>query len=79
MLYVRPAAAAHCVAVPVIAPGVPGVATTVTAIDCAALVPQLFPAVTVILPFCPAAPAVTVIDAVPAPAVIDQPAGTVHV
>ena len=37
------------------------------------------PAFTVIFPFCPAVPVVTVIDVVPAPAVIDQPAGTVHV
>jgi hypothetical protein len=31
------------------------------------------------LPFCPAAPVVTVIDVVPAPAIIVQPAGTAHV
>ena len=51
----------------------------VTARLLAELVPQLLPAVTVIFPFCPADPVVTVIDIVPAPAVIDQPAGTVQV
>jgi hypothetical protein len=57
--------------------GVPGL--TVTAIVVAGLVPQELPAVTVILPFCPAAPVVTVIEMVPCPAVIVQPVGTVHV
>ena len=52
---------------------------TVTAKLLAELVPQLFPAVTVMFPFCPAVPVVTVMEVVPAPAVIDQPAGTVHV
>ena len=45
----------------------------------AALVPQLFAAVTLILPFCPVVPVVTVIEVVPAPPVIVQPVGTVHV
>jgi hypothetical protein len=52
---------------------------TVTASILAALVPQLLPAVTLILPFCPAVPVVTVIEIVPAPPVIDQPVGTVQV
>ena len=61
-------------------PGVAGVAgDTVTAFEAAAVVPHAFPAVTVIFPFCPADPAVTVIELVPAPAVIVQPDGTVHV
>ena len=62
------------------APGVAGVAgLTVTAKLLAALVPQLLPAVTVIFPFCPAVPVVTVIEVVPVPAVIDHPVGTVQV
>ena len=56
-----------------------GVGRTVTAKLLAALVPQLLPAVTVILPFCPAVPVVTVMDVVPAPAVMLQPVGTVQV
>ena len=52
---------------------------TVTASVLAALVPQLLPAVTLILPLFPAAPVVTVIETVPAPPVMDHPAGTVHV
>ena len=71
--------AAHWAAVPVIAPGVAGAAITVTARVWGVLVPQVFPAVTVILPFCPAAPVVTVIELVPAPPVIVHPVGTVHV
>jgi hypothetical protein len=64
----------------VIAPGTDGVpGPTVTAFVLVALFPQELPAVTVMLPFCPAAPVVTVIDVVPAPAVIVQPAGTAHV
>ena len=67
-------------AVPVIAPGVAGAALiTVTAKVDAADVPHVFPAVTVIVPFCPIVPDVTVILFVPAPAVINHPVGTVHV
>ncbi len=43
------------------------------------LVPQLFPAVTDMLPFCPADPVVTVNETVPCPDEIDHPAGTVQV
>jgi hypothetical protein len=42
------------------------------------LVPQLFPAVTDIVPFWPVLPAVTLILFVPLPFVIDQPAGRVQ-
>ena len=52
---------------------------TVTARVDAALVPHTFPAVTVILPFCPTAPVVTVAAIVPCPEVMLHPAGTVHV
>jgi hypothetical protein len=62
---------------------VPGVAGapgfTVTAKLTGKLVPQLLPAVTVIFPFCPEDPVVTVIEVVPAPPVMDHPVGTVHV
>jgi len=64
--------------VPVIVPGVAGADITVTARALAELVPQLFPAVTLILPFCPAEPVVTVIEVVPVPEVIVQPVGTVQ-
>ena len=70
----------HAAAVPAFAVGVAGVpGLTVTASVAARLVPHVFPAVTVILPFCPAVPVVTVIEFVVPPAVIDQPVGTVHV
>jgi hypothetical protein len=49
---------------------------TVTGKLAAVLVPQLFPAVTVMFPFCPAVPVVTVMEVVPVPAVIDHPVGT---
>ena len=52
-------------AVPVIVPGVAGIAVfTVTAFIDAALIPHALPAVTVIFPFCPVAPEVTDIDVV---------------
>jgi hypothetical protein len=52
MEYVEPVTPGHCVADPVIEPGVVGVpAETVTAIVDAVEVPHVFPAVTVILPF----------------------------
>ena len=66
--------------VPIIVPGVAGVpGLTVTATLLAALVPQELVAVTVIFPFCPATPEVTVILFVVAPAVIVQPVGTVQI
>ena len=60
-------------------PGVAGVATTVTGKVLAELVPQLLAAVTLIFPFWPVAPVVTVIELVPVPAVMVQPVGTDHV
>ena len=79
-LKVCPARAGHWLAVPVIVPGVVGVpGLTITGKILAALVPHELPAVTVIFPFCPVAPVVTVIEVVPAPAVIVQPVGTAHV
>ena len=57
--------------------GVPGL--TVTANALAALVPQSLEAVTVMFPFWPVAPEVTVIVVLPCPAVMLQPVGTVHV
>jgi hypothetical protein len=58
-------------------PGVAGVPLlTVTASDEAALLPQILPAVTEILPFWPADPVVTVTDVLPFEDVIDQPVGT---
>ena len=80
MLYINPLTPAQGAIGPLIVPGVAGVpGLTVTAKLLAALVPQLFPAVTEIFPFCPALPVVTVIEVVPAPAVINQPIGTDHV
>jgi hypothetical protein len=62
--------------VPEIAPGCAGVAgDTVTANVLAVEVPQEFCAVTLMLPFCPEVPVVTVIE-VPVLAVIDHPVGT---
>ena len=56
----------HCVTDPAIEPGVAGVAAeTVTGFVAAADVPHVFPAVTVIFPFCPVVPADTVILFVP--------------
>jgi hypothetical protein len=66
----------HTIAVPVIVPGVAGVAgLTVTGRLAAVLVPQLLVAVTAIFPSCPGAPEVTVIE-VPVLIVMDQPVGT---
>jgi len=56
-----------------------GLDAMVTASVEGALVPQLFVAVTVIFPFWPELPEVTVMEMVPCPAVIVQPVGTVHV
>ena len=47
--------------------------------DLGELVPQELDAVTVIVPFAPVVPVVTVIDSVPCPPVIVHPAGTVQV
>ena len=75
----RPVIAGQTELVPVIVPGVDGAAGfTTTAKVLAELVPQLLEAVTLIFPFCPALPDVTVIEVVPCPLVIDHPAGTVH-
>ena len=80
MLYERPVIAGQTGVVPVIIPGCAGVgALTATASELAALFPQLFPALTVIFPFCPNEPDVTVIEFVPAPLLIVQPVGTVQV
>jgi hypothetical protein len=77
MLYTCPVKPGHCVAVPLMAPGTAGVSgLTVTANVAALLVPQLFPAVTLILPFCPDVPAVTVIEVDPFAEVIAHPVGT---
>ncbi|MNG06053.1 hypothetical protein D3C84_892740 [compost metagenome] len=51
----------------------------VTANVCGEPIPQPFVAATVIFPFWPRLPVVTVIELVPSPAVIDQPVGTVQV
>ena len=62
------------------APGVAGAALpTVTANVAALLVPQLLPAVTLIFPFCPVDPVVTVTEVDPFAEVIVQPVGTDHV
>jgi hypothetical protein len=77
--YVCPVVPGHCDAEPVIVPGVDGVSfPTVTAIVEAALVPHALDAVTLIFPFCPADPVVTVIELVVPPAVIAHPVGKVH-
>jgi hypothetical protein len=79
MLYVCPVSPGHCEAVPVIVPGCKGVpGNTVTVSVFEVLVPQPFPAATLMLPFCPAEPVVTVIEVVPCPPVMDQPVGTIQ-
>jgi hypothetical protein len=79
MLYDNPVIDGHTDGVPAITPGVTGVAgLTVTARVLAELVPQLFVAVTLIVPFWPGLPDVTVIEFVPVPPVIDHPVGTVQ-
>jgi hypothetical protein len=50
----------------------------VTAKEDAELVPQVLDAWTVMIPFWPILPDVTVIDVVPDPEVIIHPVGTVH-
>jgi hypothetical protein len=60
-------------------PVIVGMAFTVTAKVCTPLVPQEFPAVTVMFPFWPALPVVTVIAVVFCPAVIVQPVGKTQV
>ena len=62
------------------APGIDGApAITVTDRVVAALMPHELEAVTLMLPFSPVAPDVTVMAFVPWPDVIVQPVGTVHV
>lgn len=53
-------------------------ATGVTAFIEAALAPQGLLAVTLIFPFCPTDPVVTIIVLVPVPLVITHPVGTVQ-
>ena len=57
--------------------GTPGFTTTARVRT--ALVPHEFAALTLILPFCPLLPELTVIEVVPCPLVILQPGGTVQV
>ena len=80
ILYVCSVKPGHCAAVPVMDPGVDGVpGDTVTDNELGVLVPHVFPAVTVILPFCPDKPVVTFTETVPWPPVIVHPVGTAHV
>jgi hypothetical protein len=53
-----------------------GIAVTVTANVLSALVPHEFCDLTLMFPFCPEVPVVTVIEVEPAPAVIVHPVGT---
>ena len=77
--YVCPVRPGHCGVVPVIVPGVAGVpGLTVTAKLFDALVPHELVAVTVMFPFCPALPAVTVIEFDVEPDVMLHPVGTVQ-
>ena len=77
MLYTFPVDPLHGEAAPVIAPGVGGTVAILTGREVAVPVPQTFCAATVKAP--PAVPAVTVRVAVPCPAVMVHPLGTVHV
>ena len=65
MLNVWPPRPGQTVVEPLIEPGVAGAAITVTGKVLARLVPQLFPAVTLMFPFCPVFPVVTVTVADP--------------
>jgi hypothetical protein len=76
MEYTCPVTFAHTDADPVMTPVVPSVGVTVTVFVAGAPVRQLLLGVTVTSPEVP--PKVTVIDVVPAPAVMLAPVGTVH-
>ena len=79
MLYTNPFVAGHTGEVPVIEPGVDGIAgLTVTAKVWSALVPHELFANTVMLPLTAPPEVETVIALVPLPEIIDQPAGTVQ-
>ena len=79
MLYPTPVVPGQTGVVPVIGPGTTGVpGLTVTGKLFAMLVPHELVAVTETFPFWPDAPEVTVMEFVPAPAVIVQPVGTVQ-
>ncbi len=76
-LYVTPVAPLQTEAEPVIAPAAEGTVLIVIAVLLAVPLPQVLVGVTLTLPA--VEPKVTVIPVVPAPAVIEAPAGTVHV
>ena len=79
MLYVWFVKPGHCGVVPAIAAGVAGVpGLTVTAIKFGTLMPQELTAATVMFPFCPAPPVLTVIELDVPPAVMVHPVGTVQ-
>ena len=79
ILYTSPDNTGQTALEPVIGPGVAGITVLmVTGKVCALLVPQELVAVTVISPFWPLAPEVTVMALVPAPDVMVHPAGTVQ-
>jgi hypothetical protein len=66
---------------PVLSTPVPAFrAAVLTAFDAGlGALPQLLLATTVIFPFCPGVPAVTVMEVLPCPELIVHPVGTVHV